>query len=60
MRGSADRSFGVAAGAPACVMFMIVFPSVHPPKVTECQMPWLMRKLGRGDTPGSGHAVIAG
>jgi hypothetical protein len=31
-----------------------------PPEVTECQMAWLVRKLGRCDTPVFGRAVTAG
>ncbi|GAA5211531.1 hypothetical protein GCM10023323_43520 [Streptomyces thinghirensis] len=31
-----------------------------PPKVTDCQIPWLLRKLGRGDTPGYGRSVTGG
>jgi hypothetical protein len=40
---------------------MIVVPSPGiPPKDTGCQMPWLVRKLGRCDTPGSGVLVTVG
>jgi hypothetical protein len=31
-----------------------------PPKETECQMAWLVRKLGWCDTPGFGLAVTVG
>lgn len=44
-----------------CVASMIVIPLPSiPPKDTDCQIVWRVRKLGRCDTPGSGRCVTAG
>ncbi|GGW29575.1 hypothetical protein GCM10010503_01300 [Streptomyces lucensis JCM 4490] len=57
MRGSPARMWL----PPVCKAFMVVVPSQGvTPKDTGCQMPWLVRKVGRCDTPWSDEVVTVG